>query len=30
MVISSGRGWLLETVEDGLLLKRENAIVRDY
>lgn len=28
----SGRGWLLEleTVEDGFLLKRENAIARDY
>ena len=27
--MTSGRGWLLETVEDGFLLKRENAITKE-
>ena len=28
-MITRGKGWLLETVDDGLLLKRENAIAKE-
>ena len=29
LAMTSGRGWLLETVEDGFLLKREKAMARE-
>ena len=28
LMMTSGRGWLLETVEDGFLLKRAKAIAK--